>query len=569
MKIAVIADPHFHDITRRPGAGREVPAIRTFADSIASTRVFNESAAALRALLDDIVRRGISLVIVAGDLTDDGQSATMTGAMALLDDYERCFGLRFLATPGNHDLHAVHGRHQSKRFLQEDGSHVLVTSDETAPQGSSLARIVSAEMYCSGYAGALAGMARLGFFRRAGDIHWECPFGAADAFDEREFVIRSADGSTSRRMIDASYLVEPVAGLWILSIDANVFEPRDGDPDPRREEGYHDSSNAGWNAMLRHKPFIFPWLKDVAGRARRLDKKLLVFSHYPAINPTNGPAADELRFFGDVEPARRAPAKAVAEALAATGIKVHFGGHLHVNHTAAFPGDDGFLINIAVPSMVGFPPAYKLVEFREHRLAVETVPIIDVTGYDAAFSYYRREGLRSGVECRHLTDAVNHADFLDRHLALLVRERYLTKEWPADLAPLVCRLSLADLARLAGEAGSLSADEALLRASEDGGLTFLDMVTDWYRLRKANGLAANFIAAERIAHYEALRRLYRNAGPWAPDSLQARIATFLRLMGACLDGNPSLDFVIDLRTGAIEDVSAHLGRTDRRQTGVA
>lgn len=569
MKIAVIADPHFHDMTRRPDAGADAPAIRTYADSIASTRVFNESAAALRTLLDDIVRRGVPLVIVAGDLTDDGQSATMAATAALLDRYERRFGLRFLVTPGNHDLYAIHGRHQSKRFLQEDGSHVLVTSDENAPQGSSVARVVTADMYCGGYEAALAAMSRLGFFRRAADLHWESPFGASDALECREFIIRSADGSTTRRMIDASYLVEPVAGLWVLSIDANVFEPRDGDPDPRREESFHDSSNAGWNAMLRHKSFLFEWMKDVSERAERLGKNLLVFSHYPAIDPTNGPEADEFRFFGDVELTRRAPLKAVAEAVAATGIKVHFGGHLHVNHTAAFRGGDGFLINIAVPSMVGFPPAYKLVEFREQRLAVETVPISDVAGYDAAFPFYRREGQASGVDCRHLTDAMNHADFLDRHLGLLVRERYLTKEWLADLAPLVRRLSLADLGCLAGEAASLRPDEALARASQGGGPTFLDMVTDWYRLRKANGLAADFIAPDRIAHYEALRRRYRTAGPWAPDSVQARIATFLRLMGACLNGNPSLDFVIDLRSGAIEDLSAHRGRTERRQTGVA
>ena len=52
---------------------------------------------------------------------------------------------------------------------------------------------------------------------------------------------------TVRRMIDASYLVEPVDGLWLLSIDANVFEPRDGDLDPAAEASYIDSTDAGWN----------------------------------------------------------------------------------------------------------------------------------------------------------------------------------------------------------------------------------------------------------------------------------------------------------------------------------
>lgn len=561
MKIAVIADPHFHDTMSWPG--REGPAFRSFADSIASTRVFNESGPALRALLDDIVRRGISLVIIAGDLSDDGQRATMAKTVALFEDYTQRHGLRFLATPGNHDLYAIHGRHHSKRFLNGDGSHVLVTSDKEAPQGDSVARLVTEDMYCGGYAKALADMASFGFFRQAADGHWESPFGDEDDLDKRSFIIRSADGATERRMIDASYLVEPVDGLWVLSLDANVFEPRNGDLDPTAEASYHDSTSAGWNAMLRHKPFILDWMRDVARRAQERGKRLVVFSHYPMINPSNGALADEIGLFGNSESLRRVPVRAVAEAVAATGIKVHFGGHLHVNHTAVFHDAGDFLVNVAVPSMVAFPPAYKLVEVAAERLAVETVMIDGVPGYDTAFPFYRAE-----ADCEGLTAARDLADFLDRHLARLVRERYLPKEWPEDLARLAPLLSLEELERLAGETSSLLAEEIGSRAP-DGQLTFLDMITDWYRLRKANSLALDFIASERLARYRALVRRYRTGKAWLPGSLQARLAKFMRLMGASLDGNPSVDFTIDLRDGVVEDLAIHLGRTDRRQTGGA
>jgi 3',5'-cyclic AMP phosphodiesterase CpdA len=562
MKIAVIADPHFHDVASWPGLDR--PAFRSFADSIASTRVFNESGPALKALLDDIVRRGISLVIIAGDLSDDGQRVTMTRTRALFEDYTRRHGLRFLATPGNHDLYAIHGRHQSKRFLNADGSHVLVTSDAEVPQGDSVARLVTADMYCGGYAKALAYMAPFGFFRQASDLHWENPFGRDDDLHKRRFAIRSADGATERQMIDASYLVEPIAGLWVLSLDANVFEPRNGDLDPTLEASYHDSTSAGWNAMLRHKPFIFDWMGDVARRAREKGKKLLVFSHYPMINPSNGALADEMALFGMTDSLRRVPVRAVAEAVAATGIKVHFGGHLHVNHTAVFRDDaGGFLVNVAVPSMVAFPPAYKLVDIETDSLAVETALIDHVPGYDVAFPFYRAE-----AEGEDLTGAVDHADFLDRHLALLVRERYLPKEWPADLARLAPMLSLAELDRLAGEPRSLLAEEIGPRVP-DGQMTLLDMITDWYRLRKANSLALDFIPPERIARYRALVRRYQADKAWLPGSLQARLAKFMRLMGASLDGNPSADFTIDLRDGTVEDLSRQRGRTERRQTGGA
>lgn len=561
MKIAVIADPHFHDVASWPGL--EGPAFRSFADSIASTRVFNESGPALRTLLDDIVRRGISLVVIAGDLSDDGQRATMARTVALFDDYTRRYGLRFLATPGNHDLYAIHGRHHSKRFLNADGNHVLVTSDESTPQGDSVARFVTADMYCGGYAQALADMASFGYFRRASDLHWECPFGSDDDLGKRYFVIRSADGATERQMVDASYLVEPVAGLWVLSLDANVFEPRNGDLDPVAEASYHDSTSAGWNAMLRHKPFIFDWMSDVARRARERNKRLIVFSHYPMINPSNGALADEMALFGMSDSLRRVPVRAVAEAVAATGIRVHFGGHLHVNHTAVFHDADEFLVNVAVPSMVAFPPAYKLVDIEAERLTVETILIDDVPDYGVAFPFYRAE-----ADCEGLTGATDHADFLDRHLELLVRERYLPKEWPEDLARLAPLLSLAELGRLAGDPRSLLAEEIGPRVP-DGQLTLLDMITDWYRLRKANSLALDFIPPERIARYRALVRHYQADRSWLPGSLQARLAKFMRLMGAGLDGNPSADFTIDLRDGTIENLSLHLGRTERRQTGGA
>jgi 3',5'-cyclic AMP phosphodiesterase CpdA len=48
--------------------------VRTLADTMISTRVFNEGGPAFRAVLDDIVARGIRLVVIAGDLTDDGQA---------------------------------------------------------------------------------------------------------------------------------------------------------------------------------------------------------------------------------------------------------------------------------------------------------------------------------------------------------------------------------------------------------------------------------------------------------------------------------------------------------------
>jgi 3',5'-cyclic AMP phosphodiesterase CpdA len=521
-----------------------------------STRVFNEGGPAFRAVLDDIVARGIRLVVIAGDLTDDGQAYTMRAATDLLRAYADRHGLRFFLTPGNHDLYAIHGRHQSKRFLNADGTHTLVTSDIDAPQGDSVARVVTAEMYCGGYGSALRAMAPFGFFRTALDLHWESPFGADDRLEARTFEIHSADGRTVRRMIDASYLVEPVAGLWLLAIDANVFEPRDGDGDPAAEQSYVDSTDAGWNAMVRNKPFIFPWMADVARRAEAQGKHLLTFSHYPMLAPTAGTGEDEARLFGETSFLRRLPRKATAEAALATGIKVHVSGHLHLNDTTLYRQRDGFLVNISVPSPVAFPPAYKIVRHEGSRLAVTTVPVAVVPDFDVAFDLYRTESGLTGITYGSALQARSHVDFLDRHLAELVVRRHLPREWPLEFARLATMLSLADLWRLGGMDRSVREMAPTPEAPQTGmpprlaDMRFMDLIADWYRLRNGRDLAFDAIPAGQGAAYRQLAERYA-ARDWQAGSLQYRIAALMRMLVAYMAGEPSADFSVDLGSGTI------------------
>lgn len=548
MQIAVVADPHYHDIFGWPDATGERPALRSFADSMASTRIFNESFAVFRAVLDDIVRAGISIVVIAGDLTDDGQAATVRSVNALLTDYTDRHGLRFYMTPGNHDLFALAGRHQSKRFLNADGSTVLVTSDAAESAGSSAARLVTSEMHCGGYADGLEAYSH-GFFRRPGDLHWESPFGASDALADRRFLIRSADHGMSVQMVDASYLVEPVPDLWLLSLDGNVFEPRNGSSDPLAEASYYDSSNAGWNAVLKHKRFLFDWAADVARRARQQGKQLLAFSHYPLIDPQADSFADELALFGQSSAVRRSPRPPVVAAGVDTGIGVHFSGHLHVNGTTAVFSKGKFLVNVAVPSLVAYPAAYKRVRFDADRMRIETVAIDKAPGFDAAFAGYRSEARREGLGTAGLDAVSSYADFCDMHLRELVRHRYLPLEAPADLAGLIGDLSMAQLAELAGLEAGLDPLATTLPAFE--------FLVDWYRLRKARELALPLIAPQRLALYRELCARFRR-GHWPEGSVATRLAAIFRILEINLGGLPSDRFVIDLRNGRVTSA----GRTD-------
>lgn len=540
-KLAIIADPHYHEIF--PGYGIEGVTVRggqgaclrSRADSAASTRIFNESFLALPAVLDACAAEGIRTVLIVGDLTDDGQIATMDAALALLDGYERKHGMRFFLTPGNHDVYGMSGRHHVKDFLAPDGTTVSVASDPAYRGAPGRPVVHEPSMFCRGYGETVPLWSRHGLMRRPEDIHWESPFGADDAPEARMFEMRSPDGQTVHRQLDASYLVEPEPDLWILSIDANVFEPRNGRPDNTDPEAFKDSTNAGWNAMVRLKSFILAWMADVAARAKKSGKTLICFSHYPAIDPFDETLESEALLFGQTQAMRRTPRLKTAQAVCATGVGTHFSGHLHVNdvHTLTHAGES--LTNIAVPSPVAFPPAYCVVTARGGEVAADMRPAT-IPGFDAFFSFYRIEAEREGRDTRWL-DARSYPEFLHGHVRELVHHRYLPREWPPALADFLEGRHVEDLFALGRIREPVAPEtvDAFLPRAPSGSLSTFDLVTDWYLARKGSALAYDFIAPERLDTYRALIALYAE-GCWDdPQSLQARMAVFFSMMERYLE----------------------------------
>lgn len=544
VRVAIFADPHFHDVDFDPAAeGGGARALRTLMDTTESTRIFNESGPAFRAALDDVVARGISLVVIAGDLTDDGQVFNWGAVKALLDEY-RAKGLRFYATPGNHDLFAMTGRHHDKRFLLPDGNNRMVSSDP-----ASNADVVTAAMHCPGYPVVMPMMVDLGYVPGSHDLHWETPYGANPDWDARSYQVRSPDGGTIATMLDASYLVEPIEGLWLLSLDANVYRPNNQDAVDAGAPPFSDCTDVGWNAVLTDKPHLLAWAADVAQRARQAGKRLLAFSHYPVVDPLNGSSEAERRLLGDTGFVRRMPDPAVAVALAAAGLEVHFSGHWHINNTASHRGADGTIVNVAVPSLVAYPPGYKLVDITADGLHIETIPVRQAAGYDGAFAFYATEANRIGLAADGLVQAASHGDFIDAHLKALVLQRYLPKEWPADLAALVPLLSLDEVARLA-EAEPIDA-AAFTPSPSSGEPTLLQLVVDWYALRKGADLAKAAIPAARMARYCHLIALYAHSRDWPEGSLQRQLELLLSIMDRYLQREPSRTFRLVQSAGTV------------------
>ncbi|MGN7736173.1 metallophosphoesterase family protein [Ensifer sp. 22564] len=508
-RIAVIADAHFHDLEGNfefPAieVDGERVAIRSWADTRESTRVFNESAKALDEALAEVVRRDIRHVVLLGDYTDDGQRQTTERLRAILERHEREHDTRFYALPGNHDIFGPKGRHHTKQFLGANAARVIVTSDgEKAGPGTYATPL----MYCEGYPKGLAPMAAFGYFRRPGDIHWETPFGTSDKAEDRLYQVSSPDGRNSYTLMDASYLVEPAPGLWLMMIDANVFEPRDGTFEEGGEAAFVDSTGAGWNALLRLKAFIIEWIAEVSARARRLGKTLLAFSHYPVLDPFDGATGAEGVLFGETNIARRTPREAVAEVLIDGGMTVHFSGHLHVEGVTRRERGGRQLTNIAVPSLVAFPPAFKVVEPSASDFLVETIELYSTAVDPRILHGYRREMAQLEENLDPAFDPSDYGALLKAHKRALVQHRYFPKEWPKEVVDEISGLTVEGVCERLGGPGTIT-DVVAACALEDAGqlarLDMLELIADWYCLRQAAVLALDKIPAPHLWLYRAL-----------------------------------------------------------------
>lgn len=561
--VAVIADAHFHDIEGNYDVdgvmvgGRRL-TVRSWADTARSTRVFNESFAALPAALEDVCSRGIRHVVLLGDYTDDGQRTTTESVARLLRHWRDRHNMSFYAIPGNHDVFGPLGKHQSTRFLDASGTTTLVTSDAEIAALDPGQPIVTPKMYCDGMPNGLLPMAEFGLTRNAAYRHWETPFGASDEFELRQHDLHSADGLTIRRLVDASYLVEPVDGLWLVMLDANVFEPRNGNRDIARKKAFLDSSNAGWNALLRVKPYLIDWIADVCARADSLGKHLLAFSHYPVLDPFEDMSNSEETLFGMTDFARRTPVPAVTETLVRAGLKLHFSGHLHVSARTDWASGTQCLTNIAVPSLVAFPAGYTIVRAGRTTPEIETVSLASMPLDPDLLDLYRAETGTPDATSEPALEAQNYGEFLNRHMQALVVSRYLPKDWPPELRELALHVSLADLCilllgdtlqieppretldatRAKESMSSILDDWAKAHDLDRSSLNtspLLQLVVDWYRLRQGSAEALTWVPAERLRVYRALAREFGDASLSEHKNLRDFLAIFLGVLGRSVE----------------------------------
>lgn len=506
-RIGILADPHLHATGTAQAYGYgDTPLLRSLPETLHSTRVFNESEPALRAALNGMVAEGIKLVLIVGDLTDDGQEPNWQTAAEILRDYEVRAGMRFFLTPGNHDQWVTEDFAQTKGFTAADGTDFTISSAQgSANTSPAMQRLSYAQIY------PIA--AAFGYAPRPQDLLWETPFGSDPALAARGGTI---DAPPPVQTPDLSYLVEPEEGLWILSIDASVYWP-----DPASSKGgWVDGSSEGWAAVLTRKAWLLDWIADVSARATAQGKRLVTFSHFPVLDALNG-ASGQMDAGGT---RRKMPDAAQARTIAETGMGLHFSGHWHLNRSTsrlATP-DTPALINIATPSTVAYPAGWKAARFHGHTADVTTHLLRDVAGHDLAHAAYRMAGAE-------LPEASDYQSFLRWHLTQLITERYLPRDWEAGFGNTLRSATIHTLIETQG--GTPCA-----QARDISGVTAM---IDLYLLERAGSLAD--IPQGRLELYRDLK---------IPDTKGAagRLLTTLKNHAS---GAPDTHFRIDLQTGTL------------------
>jgi 3',5'-cyclic AMP phosphodiesterase CpdA len=653
-QIAFMPDIHFHDIYANfnDGSFKGLPnsisgknaTIRSLSAELNSTRLFNENYFALFAALDDAVSRGVKLIALPGDFSDDGQPVHMRGLTKILDNYAKEHDIEFFAAPGNHDpvrpfkipsgksnfLGAggkeqrifSRGKNECKDY---EGQSALIKTD------AALDTICSEEVASLGYKGIMQQLKDHGFYPKPTYQYWETPYSkyntdnynfekaqAAAKNSQREYEIcqqgtggkyKKNDYNNCFNVIDSSYLVEPVKGLWLLAIDANVYIPNfdvtdiKGATDITDPKTFKGSSSAGYNKMFTHKTQVIDWISDVVKRAEKEGKQLIAFSHFPMTEYYDGQESQVKQLFGIKKfQLPRLPKKSVSQALAATGLKVHIGGHMHINDTGVTRNKDGsFLFNIQAPSIAAYIPAYKLMTLKPNsEIEIETVVVDDIPRYAELFEHYEQEykALQKTAPNRlwnkDILQSKSYREFTQWHISELTRQRFLPKDWPADLRDLLFSFNGLDMLVLSQlntdvtikqwQEGLVTIDDlhntaqwktALAKAQDlalSAGLQTeqfsqwngFDLAVDFYRLRNADQLALRDISQQRLAQYAVLTKALVNTNKTKLNSTIAdetltsvfkrRFGNLFSLFDGFKNGEPSDHFMLNLSDGTITDL---------------
>ncbi|UBM57407.1 metallophosphoesterase [Marinilongibacter aquaticus] len=558
-EIAFVSDVHLQNLDpkdlhstfkglRNPETGKYT-LLRTMDAQLHSTRLFNENYFAFEQSLKNIVEQGIKIVVMPGDFSDDGQPLNVRKLREILEKYEREFGLKFFITTGNHDPATPFGSPAGKAdFLGEGGQEQSLFSDpDLFPKNTTVPPQLSKEVRKWGYAEITEELKDYGFFPRKEYLFWSTPFAPYSSADYT-YAKAQKGAALSQRMYnvagdtklpDVSYVVEPYEGLWLLSLDGNVYLPK-GEKFSGSGEGYKN--------VFQYKKYLIDWVKKIADEAERQNKVLVAFSHFPLLDFYDGAEPEMRALFGDhALQMERLPQEAVGRAFAEAGLKVHFAGHMHINDTGLLQSGKNMLVNVQVPSLAAYMPAYKTLKIHSpSKMEVKTHVLQDVEHFNTLFPLYEMEyqylkNQKADLWDKSILDSPDYKTFCEVHLRELVKKRFLHGDWPQDLQESFIEKSAQKLYE------ENAGNENLLKTKELAHLSGYDMALAYYFLRSGGELAENDIGKTKLEQLKSFAEFLRQC-PNSTLKLWGNI--FLK----AASGHPSDHFLIDFNRREIQRI---------------
>lgn len=567
-QIAFLSDVHFQDLYGsfsdhdfkgiiNPKTGKPT-ILRTMDSQLHSTRIFNENYFAFLKALDDIAAKGIKIVAMPGDFSDDGQAYNLRGLHAILEQYHQKYGIHFYLTTGNHDPVGPFRNDGGKDdFLGEDGKTLGIYSKENI--GKSTGKVITKDIAESGYLEILNELKDFGFYPKKEDFYWGTPFDH-DSFKNYSYKKGLQSADYHQRMYevakgfsvpDLSYVVEPVKDVWMIAIDGNTYIPKNINENPENPSNYKGAA-IGYNNVLTNKQHLIPWVKKLAAEAKKNNKTLIAFTHYPMIDFNDGATHEIKSLLGEKKwQLERVPQEEVAKVFAETGLHIHFAGHMHINDTGIRREGDNILVNVQVPSLAAYLPAYKILTIQSpDKMEVQTEVLNEVPRFDELFPLYEKEyevlqnSTGKILWNKDILKTKSYHDFMLFHLKELVRLRMIPDDWPKDFIEKTKNLNGEDLLLLIHNKDQLK--KKRIRSEDFKNWSFDDLLLDLYKFQSADELAGKDIPEERLKQYQLLEKLYKEQDS-KDDQFVQQLKSVFRILSLLSHGDPADHFEIDLR----------------------
>ena len=526
VKIGVLSDPHLHNIyVKEKALGLEpfynvqtdtYEFVRSLAGQMASTRLFNENYFAFRQALRNLAKQGVQVVLISGDYTDDGQELNIKATQALLTEFEQQYGMRFFLANGNHEAVNQLDRESGKTdFLTQKGQVIGVYSTENLKKNTT--DRVYPPLRELGYESMYPFIESFGLQPRKTDLFYSTPFHPFmyEAYSSEDDFSLSKRKYVSQGVsyFDYTYLVEPIEGVWILSIDGNMYEQVNATTFKNISDGYH---------AIEERMYLLDWIASIVKEAKKRGKKLLAFGHYPLLEFNQGQSAALVELLGNNRlQLHRVPSEKTQQYWLETGLSLHFAGHMHIHQQSIKKQGELELTNIQVPSLAAFPPAYKIVEIKSDTIDIQTIELREVEHYNALFSLYQKENTTGAYNA--FLDAKNYYELTKSHLKYLSEHRFYHSDF-ADKKWNAYKEAETLESFLNPKMKAVLSPVSLIEAQQ---LTFKKVVFDLYLLRNASDIGLREILPARM-------ELYRTWSTWIeqqgnPSDLEKLIVVLVRL----------------------------------------